>query len=119
MLLTPAQYAMLCRFEYGACHVFFRAAAEDDIVRFLLGSGLICSDAQKGENYYVITQKGLQVKKITEEHAKREKRKRSQQKFDNFFTVANFVVALVSFVVGVIAEHQVGIVRLIAALFGS
>lgn len=53
------------------------------------------------------------AKKIACEEAKQEK----QQRFENKIAIANLLIPLVTFVLGVLAEHYVGILNWILSLF--
>ena len=119
MRYTPDHYAMLERFEHGL-NIDTLSENELEIYWFLMQQNLLQPryDLEDGLNYLSETGKCVltehrdnlqkaeqETRQLAEKNAKEEK----QQRFENKISVANLLISLASFFVGISAEFYIGI----------
>ena len=119
MEYTPEQYAMLERFEKGL-NIEGMEEEELRVYWFLIDQGLLQPRADIEDGLHFLSEKGKialfryhdalskaeeQARNASEKEAKEEK----QQRFNNKIAIANLLISLVSFFVGLSVEFYVGI----------
>ena len=119
MELSKGQWEMLGKLRDGVN--FWRLGeAERETVRYLESLGLAGAREDHGPGRWELTEAGkrvldvraLQMEQTAEQQAKQER----QQRFENKISVANVLVPLFTFVLGLIVEHFDGVERCINAV---
>lgn len=67
---------------------------------------------------YLITQKGLAKLKEIEDKAKQEAKDEGQRRFQNKISVAQMLVPLITFILGLVVEHYSGLVSALSEFLG-
>ena len=67
---------------------------------------------------YLITQKGLAKLKEIEDKAKQEAKDEGQRRFQNKISVAQVLVPLITFILGLVVEHYSGLVSALSEFLG-
>lgn len=97
------------------------------LLKTMRGQSLISGDfsagsfvqlEQPGAELFLSLQKEAKERlQLAEKEAEQAAKNERQQRFDNKISVAMLLVNLVFFIVGLVAEHFIGIVRFFASLF--
>ena len=118
MFLSESQSAMLLRFASGENYVFHKNDAEDEIVRFLIGAGLVAARVDKGADWFELTQKGCATLSEVKEKATDKAEQKAHNRTQTQLAIANVLVSFVSFALGLVVEHYAGLVAFLSQLFG-
>ena len=115
MYYTPDHYAMLERFEHGL-NIDTLSENELDTYRFLMQQNLLQPryDLEDGLNYLSETGKCVLAEhrehlNLLQKEADKDAKQEKQQRFENKISVANLLISLISFFVGISAEFYIGI----------
>ena len=115
MYYTPDHYAMLERFEHGL-NIDILSENELDTYQFLMQQNLLQPryDLEDGLNYLSETGKCVLAEhrehlNLLQKEADKVAKQEKQQRFENKISVANLLISLISFFVGISAEFYIGI----------
>ena len=115
MYYTPDHYAMLERFEHGL-NIDTLSENELDTYQFLMQQNLLQPryDLEDGLNYLSETGKCVLAEhrehlNLLQKEADKDAKQEKQQRFENKISVANLLISLISFFVGISAEFYIGI----------
>ena len=115
MYYTPDHYAMLERFEHGL-NIDTLSENELDTYQFLMHQNLLQPryDLEDGLNYLSETGKCVLAEhrehlNLLQKEADKDAKQEKQQRFENKISVANLLISLISFFVGISAEFYIGI----------
>ena len=86
------------------------------VILYLESEGL-CYTKALSDPIHQITQKGRAALEEAYQAAEQKAKDERQQRFDNKISIANVLVPLVTFLLGLVIEHYTGIVRLVLSLF--
>lgn len=115
MNYTDEQYAMLERFEPG---LNIDKLTEDElpIYWFLMEQRLLQPRHDIEDGLHRLTEHGKRVLadhreslKLLQKEAEKDAKQEKQQRFENKISVANLLISLISFFVGISAEFYIGI----------
>ena len=95
----------------------YRLEGTDRGVILYLESEGLCYTKALSDPIYQITQKGRAALEEAYQAAEQKAKDERQQRFDNKISIANVLVPLVTFLLGLVIEHYTGIVRLVLSLF--
>lgn len=118
MTLTTEQLSYLERCASGLVWTWHKIPSEDEILRFLIDEGLISPRVDIADDLIMITQKGLQTLQEFYERSGKHSKKEAQRRFQNKVSVAQVLVPLVVFILGLIVEHFSNILGKLLELFG-
>lgn len=114
--MSPEQIQMLKRALNG---VDLRPCTQEekDIVRFLQAQGLCEKSASLNQTIMYASQAGKAYLSSQEEILKQQAKNERQQRFDNKISVLSVLVPLITFLIGILLEHWVGLVDFLISLF--
>lgn len=113
--MSPEQIQMLKRTLNG---IDLRSCTQEekDIVRFLLAQGLCEKPVSLDQTVIYASQAGKAYLSSHEEILKQQAKHERQQRFDNKISVLSVLVPLITFLVGILLEHWVGIIDSLISL---
>lgn len=113
------------------CYILANPAETDAVLKSMLSSGLILTTSPASDpQLSSVSLSGSALLTLLREEERREKesqaskkaanekaKKERQQRFENKIAIANLLIPVVTFILGILVEHFTGIVRTVINLF--
>lgn len=100
----------------GLSDSVFDPLTDRALIRALHKSGVLSGDLSAYGSVFISDDGRLRLRHLQHEAEEQAKQER-QQRFDNKIAVANILVPLITFVLGILVEHYAGILSWILSLF--
>lgn len=127
MEYTQKQYALMEKLSDGLIFDCLDTP-EKEILSYLESAGIAAPNVQIADGYWHLSQEGMRIlqqyqneqaaklevlqRRLSDaqEKAKEKAEQKRQQRFENKIAVANLLIPFITFVLGIAAEHYVGVI---------